>query len=292
MASLQKQRIAAPALLFLGIMFPVCVWSASGKSEGAGSVEEPKVEKISIGSEKETVIKVLGDPDGRIITGNITVLFFDEGKVILEKGAVKTVQLRQSGHHSGEWERAMERHQENQENLRERATELKLDKLSDPSFLALPARIRLRYWREFEHRYPGVDVSPEIQNARQEMLAEREVATLRERVAYLERRLNDVERDTRGGGHSGRRGHFGFSPFSHFGFGGHGLHGGHGFGFHGGGHGIVRNTGFSRGKGDFRGFRSNIPPPRGIPNSEGGRGFFNSALRGLPGGSFTRDFGN
>ena len=73
---------------------------------------------------------------------------------------------------------------------------LKRDKLTSSQFAILPAQDRLDYWRNFQQRYPEIDVSAEIAAALDSRQSELQALETQARIAALEQRLAEAEKET------------------------------------------------------------------------------------------------
>ena len=163
--------------------------------------------EVRFGDSQEAVISVLGQPHGYIQTESQTVLFYERGSVELEDGRVVSAKLiSPDAAEARRLERMRQDELARQAAVR-RAVEgrsLRDRKLSDPSFLALPANSRAAYWQSFMRNYPGVPVGMDYEVAQRELQAEeaamraeadrmRQVAELQERAFVAEQRAADAE---------------------------------------------------------------------------------------------------
>lgn len=162
---------------------------------------------VRFGDSLETVISVLGQPDGCIQTAHRSVVFYERGSVEMEDGRVVSSKLISPKAAEARRLERLRQEQLARQAQAKRAAEgrvLRDSKLADPSFLALPAVSRAAYWESFMRNYPGVDVGMDYDVARRELQAEaaaraleaermRQYAELQERAAAAEQRAADAE---------------------------------------------------------------------------------------------------
>ena len=166
-------------------------------------------DRVRAGDSMQTVIDILGRPQGVIEMGEKQVLFFDRGEIVLKGGSVVKVDILTAEAHQQdrvEKERARQESERMAEVRRQQRIERgeiqKRKKLSDPLFLSAAAGDRLRYWSKFRRNYPEVDISAELNEAQSKYKAEverieqeRRIAELEERVRLAEDRARRSERD-------------------------------------------------------------------------------------------------
>jgi len=168
----------APYLLAL-----VCVTFRFTLYADAETLPEP-------GMAPREVRRILGEPQGRMEMGAAEWWVYPRGKVSFRDGNVTEVDLIDSETFAARQEADAEA----RARRREEGLALKAGRLQDVSFLALPAEERLRYWTDFQTRYPGVDVFTQLASARAEV-QERDAARRdAQRLANLEWRVSDAER--------------------------------------------------------------------------------------------------
>ena len=166
-------------------------------------------DRVRAGDSMQTVIDILGRPQGVIEMGEKQVLFFDRGEIVLRGGTVVKVDILTAEAHQQdrvEKERARQESERMAEIRRQQRIERgeiqKRKKLSDPLFLSAAAGDRLRYWSKFQRNYPEVDISAEFNEAQSKYKAElerieqgRRIAELEERVRRAEERARSSDRD-------------------------------------------------------------------------------------------------
>jgi hypothetical protein len=146
--------------------------------------------ELSIGDDRLTVLKTLGQPEGRIEMGALERLFFDRGEIQLRDGLVSRIELVSEE----VAEARREREAIESEARRERGEAIKAERLADPEFRARPAARQYAFWRDFRREFPEVDVFVQYTDAK--AAYEQDVARQRdaERLANVERRVAEAER--------------------------------------------------------------------------------------------------
>ncbi len=141
------------------------------------------------GMTPQEVRNILGEPQGRMEMGAAEWWVYPRGKVSFRDGKVTEVDLMDAETFAArQVADAEERARRHEEGLALRA-----ERLQDVSFLALPAEERLRYWSDFQNRFPGVDVFTQVATARAEVNALDAARRDSLRLANLEWRVRDAE---------------------------------------------------------------------------------------------------
>ncbi len=154
------------------------------------------------GDSQEAVEAALGAPLGTVELRGSTVLLYPRGEVTLRDGQVEAVDLISEAAYAAE-QAALAREREawqaekaRREQLHhEQGQALKQEKLSSAAFAAQPARERVDYWRHFQIRYPGIDVSAELARALEGYEQEMAELEAQERIAELEARVARAEQE-------------------------------------------------------------------------------------------------
>jgi len=154
------------------------------------------------GQTAEQVIEILGDPIGTIELRDKTLLLYPRGEITLREGLVTSVDLMDPAQFEAEqailheeradWLLRQERRAARQKSLGEA---IRAEKLKDPGFAALPAKERLDFWREFQIKYPQVNVDDPIAAAVASYESELSELRSRQRIAALEKRVAQAENE-------------------------------------------------------------------------------------------------
>jgi len=171
---------------------------------------------IAMGDSYQSVISILGRPNGSMEIGGKRVLVYDRGEVILVEGEVVKIDLVSQEAAALEQSRRSERRAaaiarttiEDLERQR-RGTAVKTAKLGSGYFLAQLAETRLEFWKHFRVQYPRVDVAREIDSALLEISVERSANARDERIYTLEERVRHAEQRSRSQSHA-------YSPYSSY----------------------------------------------------------------------------
>ena len=152
----------------------------------------PALGDIAEGAARDDVIEALGEPLGSMTGGGVEMLWYARGTVALQDGVVVSsdVVSREA------FERREAEQVQRAEEERERAEAARTKRLAagaaelermqnDETFAAKPATQRLDYWLNFRRRYPGINVSSQIREARSEAGANQQ------RMAKLDRQFQE-----------------------------------------------------------------------------------------------------
>lgn len=148
---------------------------------------------IRPGVSRGTVLHHLGEPNARIETGDSARYYYDRGEIRLKDDVVTYVSLM-----SKEAAEKQRKETERQKKLiTERGIEVRDTILNDAEFAELPPADREAFWKEFQERYPNVNVEAHYHKAR--IAARREAEKRREedRLAQVEARLKAAEERSR-----------------------------------------------------------------------------------------------
>ncbi|MEO0509063.1 MAG: hypothetical protein AAF065_04270 [Verrucomicrobiota bacterium] len=158
--------------------------------------------KIELGDDLETALERLGKPIGTIELRDKTLLLYPQGEIALREVKITEIDLMSDEEFAADQERIKQEREEwqmAQERRAIRHTEegksIKADKLSSSAFAALPAKDRVDYWRSFQIRYTGVDVSDEIGRALESYQTELAELETQQRIAELEARVAQAEKE-------------------------------------------------------------------------------------------------
>jgi len=157
---------------------------------------------VAIGDDLKTTIAKLGNPEGTIELRDKTLLLFPMGEVVLKQDLVVEIDLMSEAEFKAEQARLQAQREEwrieeamRREALQKEGQAILADKRSSLSFAALPAKDRVDYWRGFQMRYPGVDVSDELARALESYDIELAEMKSQERIAQLEARVARAEQE-------------------------------------------------------------------------------------------------
>jgi len=159
---------------------------------------------LVVGDSLDTVLAVLGQPQGRLRKGDTEILLYDRGNVDVRNGVVVAHSVVSEAEHTRrEEEAARKRETQRAAEAAERAriheegVLLRDARLADPDFAALPPEERVRVWREFRKQYPSVLLPAEYQAALTALEAElnrqSQTAEQERKIAELEQRVRDAE---------------------------------------------------------------------------------------------------
>jgi hypothetical protein len=155
-----------------------------------------------LGQTEATLVDRMGDPVGRIELQDRTLLLYPRGEITLHEGRVSAVDLiTESELAAREAQKARDREAwqiAQAERKAERIKEgraLRAEKLGSSQFAAMSAEYRVDFWRRFQSRYPEVDVTEHIAEAVASYELELEELRTRERIAQLEARVAEAERE-------------------------------------------------------------------------------------------------
>ncbi|MGZ0656308.1 hypothetical protein ACWPKS_11945 [Coraliomargarita sp. W4R72] len=157
---------------------------------------------IENGHTTEQVIEALGKPMGTIELREKTLLLYPQGEITLKNDLVTEVDLMSPEKFADDQERLrLEREEWLIDQERRQAAQIKegiairADKMTSRAFAVLPAKDRVDYWRGFQIRYPGVDVTQEISTALASYEIELEELRSQQRIAELEARVAHAEQE-------------------------------------------------------------------------------------------------
>ncbi|MDA3873425.1 MAG: cell envelope integrity protein TolA [Kiritimatiellae bacterium] len=150
-------------------------------------------QKIRPGVSRGTVIHHLGEPKARIETKGSARYYYDRGEIRLEDDVVTYVSLMSE---QAAEEKRVEAAKQRKLNT-EQGLEVRDKILNDAEFAELPPSDRETFWKEFQERYPDVNVEAEYQKARLAARREAEKSREEERLANLEARVQAAEEQAR-----------------------------------------------------------------------------------------------
>lgn len=158
---------------------------------------------LKVGDNLETTLTKLGKPIGTIELREKTLLLYPAGEIVLKEDAVVEIDLMSDEDFEAEQERLKI---EREEWLVEQAKRLeahekegqaiRADKRGSSAFAALSAKDRVDYWRGFQIRYPGIDVSDDLSRALESYETELAELKSQQRIAQLEARVAKAEQET------------------------------------------------------------------------------------------------
>ena len=157
---------------------------------------------LLVGDDLETTLAKLGKPVGTIELRQKTLLLYPEGEVVLKEDAVVEIDLMTAAEFEAEQARLKREREEwlaeqarMKEAHRAEGLSIRADKRGSSAFASLPAKDRVDYWRGFQIRYPGVDVSEELAGALESYQAELAELKTQQQIAQLEARVAQAERE-------------------------------------------------------------------------------------------------
>lgn len=144
--------------------------------------------EATVGDTLDRVYSAMGVPRGQLHVGRLDTLYYDRGIVELESGIVKHVALRSAQEQAAfEAKRLAEiiRVSEKRVRLIAEGEAVKVGKLADASFLAMPPGYQVSYWENFSRRYSEVSCKEQLAQARLNLAVQ--VADARIRAAEAQR---------------------------------------------------------------------------------------------------------
>ncbi len=157
--------------------------------------------EVHPGASRAEVMAALGQPQGVLQFEHGEWLLYPRGRVQLEKDRVVHVDLedpraylerREAERREAE---AAQRRQQVQRALRIERGEAERDRLlADPGLADSTAEVRYRVWSDFQRVYPEVSAEPHLARATTEYRAEMERRQADQRIAELERKVQEAER--------------------------------------------------------------------------------------------------
>ena len=187
-------------IVTLGIVSLVVCWGHLGFGPDAFPAK---------GDTFEQVVLKLGDPKGKVMAGRRATYYYDRGTVDFLTGRVERVFLitaQEATEKIAEREKLEETMRRQAEADRVRlAAEGKAQReklLADKSYASLPAAEKLALWSDFQKKYPGIDVGPQIADANKGLEATRsesdrvtELLVLNSRAAEIDARFKQLDVD-------------------------------------------------------------------------------------------------
>jgi hypothetical protein len=157
----------------------------------------------------QQVIQKLGAPKGQVSGGRRATYYYDRGTVDFLTGRVErafliTEQEAKDKIEAREKAEAESRRQAEAERARVMAEgKAQLAKvLADKTFAASPAGVRMAYWTDFQKKYPGVDVSAPVADAKKGLEEEQkdsgkvaELSALNGRAMEIGKRFKELDEE-------------------------------------------------------------------------------------------------
>ena len=148
---------------------------------------------LEIGDSIDKVTEVLGDPTGKMQSGDFSIYYYKLGNVHMKSGKISSLNLITEE----TWESRQQAAAEAKELRRIKGEELLTSIKEDDEFSELPAENRLAFWEQFRRDYPEVDVY--VLHAQAKIETEKIIEKKQEenRIAALERRVLNAEIEAR-----------------------------------------------------------------------------------------------
>lgn len=157
---------------------------------------------ISLGDDLKSALERLGKPVGTIELRDKTLLLYPQGEVEIRDDRVIHFDLMTAREFAAEQEKMLQEQKEWAAEQERRAAahkkeglSIKKDKQSSAAFAALPAKDRVDFWRNFQIKYPGVDVAEELARALEGYEVELAELKTQQRIAELETRVARAEKE-------------------------------------------------------------------------------------------------
>lgn len=158
--------------------------------------------ELNVGDDLAKTLNKLGQPIGNIELRQKTLLLYPEGEVVLKNDAIVEIDLMPEAEFEAEQARLQKDREEwlVQKARREAARTdegeaIRAAKRGSSTFAALPAKVRVDYWRSFQIHYPRVEVSDELARALASYQTELAELQAQQRIAQLESRVAQVEQE-------------------------------------------------------------------------------------------------
>ena len=157
---------------------------------------------VKLGDTLENTLTLLGQPIGSIDLRDKILLLYPEGEITLRDNKISQIDLMSEAEFEADQTRLKaEREawlieQEKLAKARElEGKKLKTFKLQSSTFAALPAKERIDYWRNFQIRFPNIEVAPEIARALESYQDELAELQSQHKIAQLEALVAQAERE-------------------------------------------------------------------------------------------------
>lgn len=155
---------------------------------------------VKRGDSRESVLEKLGNPRGRLTSGDYEVYTYERGKIELRNGHVVEVDLISAAEAEtlrvAKEKRLMEidvATREAAERRRVEGPQILNERLTNTYFRSLPAGDQLAYWDSFKKLYPEVDASGPYTDVARQYQTELEQARIRAQLAELQQRTAEAE---------------------------------------------------------------------------------------------------
>lgn len=168
----------------------VCLSFSGGRAE---SPPEPAPLELQVGDSTEKVIRLLGEPKGKMESGDFSIYYYKLGSIHINAGKISSLDLISEE----EWQRRRTVEETARAARKEKGEELLASIKADEQFAALPAGNRLAFWEQFRRDYPEVDVYVLYSQAKVEADKDAEKQQEANRLAELERRVLMAEAQAR-----------------------------------------------------------------------------------------------
>lgn len=156
---------------------------------------------IEIGQDQSSVYEKLGNPIGVIELREQTLrLLYPQGEVTLKNGLVSEIDLMSEAEFTADQQRLKQARadwligqEQRAEQHKAEGEAIRADKLQSRAFSVRSAKERVDYWRDFQTRYPEVEVSEQIARALEGYQVELDELRSQQRIAELEIRVARAE---------------------------------------------------------------------------------------------------
>ena len=157
---------------------------------------------VKLGDTLETTLTLLGQPIGSIDLRDKILLLYPEGEITLRDNKISQIDLMSEAEFEADQTRLKAEREAwliEQEKLAkardQEGKKLKAFKLQSSTFAALPAKERIDYWRNFQIRFPNIEVAPEIARALESYQVELAELKSQQKIAELEALVAQAERE-------------------------------------------------------------------------------------------------
>ncbi len=163
----------------------------------AGEEINTELLTLALGDSVEKMLEVLGEPNGKMESGDFSIYYFKLGTVKLKSDKISSLDIISEA----EWQNRQNAEAVARAENTQKGEEILASIIDDEKFAALPAENRLAFWEQFRIDYPDVDIYVLYSQAKVEadIIADEKAARQREddRLNSLERRVMMAEAEAR-----------------------------------------------------------------------------------------------
>ena len=128
---------------------------------------------IEIGDTRDDVIKALGEPDGSVALGDTEVMFYSRGQIDIKDGKVAHHDVISQEEFEARQQSRLKAQREQSRRAAEQLAQTKVQKSAQPKPASTEQQLadmsgeeQVAYWRDYQRKNPGADVSAQLRKAR------------------------------------------------------------------------------------------------------------------------------